>query len=298
MIKNLLLSTMLMVSTPLNANITQITQQTANFNTVDRWTNEADEGIIESYRTKEAKTITNGSMLIKQRAIEKYVGDSTTSTEKYTSNFYIVINYENRAVSLDNLLLNIEGLLYTQYPVQNYAVIYKAFTDLEQDQNIEDFLNNETYDTYQEYFDIEQKLRNLLLNGSTNITPQYYEDLQNISLQLTPNTTTNIGLIFRIQIIYDDDLPLPDSEPLNNQYNYPKQIIYDITFTADSTNANEIVDIPGLMFTILGMPFAWLSQAFNLTIFPGTPYALNLSHIFIVIVASLILIVIIKKLLH
>lgn len=57
----------------------------------------------------------------------------------------------------------------------------------------------------------------------------------------------------------------------------------------------EVVDIPGLMFTILGMPFAWISQAFNFTIFPGTPYAVNISHVFLTVIVALILIVVIKK---
>lgn len=78
---------------------------------------------------------------------------------------------------------------------------------------------------------------------------------------------------------------------------------YEITNTytyfieTSSTTTTEIVDIPGLMFTILGMPFAWLSTAFNLTVFPGTPYAVNISHIFFAIIGALILIYIIKKVL-
>lgn len=43
----------------------------------------------------------------------------------------------------------------------------------------------------------------------------------------------------------------------------------------------EIVDIPGLMFTILGLPFSFISQAFDLTIFPGTPYQVNFANIFL-----------------
>lgn len=76
---------------------------------------------------------------------------------------------------------------------------------------------------------------------------------------------------------------------------------YEVTNTytyfiqTSSTTTTEIVDIPGLMFTILGMPFAWLSTAFNLTVFPGTPYAVNISHIFFAIIGALILIYIIKK---
>ena len=47
----------------------------------------------------------------------------------------------------------------------------------------------------------------------------------------------------------------------------------------------EVVDIPGLMWQILEMPFAFVSQAFNLTLFPGTPYQVNISNLFLSIIA-------------
>ena len=47
----------------------------------------------------------------------------------------------------------------------------------------------------------------------------------------------------------------------------------------------EVVNIPGLMFEIIGMPFAFVSQAFNLTLFPGTPYQINIANLFLSIIA-------------
>lgn len=57
----------------------------------------------------------------------------------------------------------------------------------------------------------------------------------------------------------------------------------------------EIVDIGGLMFDILTMPFAFVSQAFNLTLFPNTAYSINVSSVFLAIFAALTFIFIIKK---
>jgi len=57
----------------------------------------------------------------------------------------------------------------------------------------------------------------------------------------------------------------------------------------------EIVDIPDLLFTILTMPFSFYSTAFNLTIFPGTPYALNFGNLVLTIVAAMILLYLIRK---
>ena len=50
----------------------------------------------------------------------------------------------------------------------------------------------------------------------------------------------------------------------------------------------EIIDIPGLMFTVLTMPFTFISTAFDLTLFPGTPYQLNISMLFMAIIGVMI----------
>lgn len=57
----------------------------------------------------------------------------------------------------------------------------------------------------------------------------------------------------------------------------------------------EIIDVPGLFWTILGMPFAFISQAFNLTIFPGTPYSLNVANLLFTVIGAMLIIFIIRK---
>ena len=64
------------------------------------------------------------------------------------------------------------------------------------------------------------------------------------------------------------------------------------TYTISGTNiivqgGYEVIDLPGLMWQILTMPFAFVSQAFNLTLFPGTPYQLNIANLFLSIIAIL-----------
>ena len=56
----------------------------------------------------------------------------------------------------------------------------------------------------------------------------------------------------------------------------------------------EVIDLPGLMFDILGMPFAWLSIAFNFTLFEGTPYAINISTLLLGLLVSLIALIIFR----
>lgn len=60
----------------------------------------------------------------------------------------------------------------------------------------------------------------------------------------------------------------------------------------------EIIDVPGLMFDVLTMPFTFISVAFNLTLFPYTPYQINISNLFLALIATLVFIFIIRKLLR
>lgn len=70
------------------------------------------------------------------------------------------------------------------------------------------------------------------------------------------------------------------------------EISYTYTFTP---NEEGIIDIPGLLWNILAMPFGFISTAFNLTIFPGTMYQLNIGHLLLILVNALIIIFVIKR---
>lgn len=60
------------------------------------------------------------------------------------------------------------------------------------------------------------------------------------------------------------------------------------------TGNYEVVDIGGLMFQILTMPFTWYSMAFNITLFEGTPYAVNISQLLLALIAVLVFVFILK----
>ena len=59
----------------------------------------------------------------------------------------------------------------------------------------------------------------------------------------------------------------------------------------------EMINLPGLMWDILAMPFSFISQAFNLTLFPGTPYQINFANLFLSIFGVLVFIFIFKLIL-
>ena len=58
-----------------------------------------------------------------------------------------------------------------------------------------------------------------------------------------------------------------------------------------------MVNLPGLMWDILAMPYSFISQAFNLTLFPGTPYSINFANLFLSIFGVLVFIFIFKLIL-
>lgn len=84
--------------------------------------------------------------------------------------------------------------------------------------------------------------------------------------------------------------------------------IYDGQFGFNPTGCNlvykymvnnptyEVIDLPNVMLSILTMPFTFFSQAFNLTLFPNTPYAINVGHTILIIVGVIGTIYLIKYL--
>ena len=101
-------------------------------------------------------------------------------------------------------------------------------------------------------------------------------------------------------IIYEENRYIDENEGYK-AISYTPQYLnptINITISADniitSGGATEVVDIPGTMFTVLGMPFTFVSQAFNLTIFPGTPYEVNISLLLLGVLAVGIFVFIVK----
>lgn len=94
--------------------------------------------------------------------------------------------------------------------------------------------------------------------------------------------------------ITDPDLPILDieynsGEQYNLSYDYEGWIITPVNY--------EVIDVPGLMFTVISMPFTFFSKAFNLTLFPNTPYTINIGNILLSIIAMLSFIIILKLIL-
>lgn len=77
----------------------------------------------------------------------------------------------------------------------------------------------------------------------------------------------------------------------NNTYNQNQ--IYIVVDTGGATSP-EVIDIGGIMWDIIGMPFTFINQAFNVTLFPGTIYQFNIGNLFKGLIAILAILFVVK----
>lgn len=105
--------------------------------------------------------------------------------------------------------------------------------------------------------------------------PTYTNKIENINIQSTMSAQ------FRTTY-YIESNPINITNPLI------------LTFEVAPNTNMEVIDVGGLLFEILSMPFTFMSGFFNITLFPGTPYQFNISNIILGLLATLALIAIIK----
>lgn len=146
-------------------------------------------------------------------------------------------------------------------------------------------------------------------NNQSSGTNIYFEQLNDINGQwqrfrgdwqsnyIINNSRNTIYILQEYKYYIDVS---PDSKTPNNP-NGTNQLWTNIEFNlttdipTEQPTDYEVVDIGGLMFDILTMPFTFISRAFNLTLFPNTPYQINISGLFLSIFAALVFIWIIGK---
>lgn len=125
--------------------------------------------------------------------------------------------------------------------------------------------------------------------------------------QRTYTSGYDLSPVVYMERVYENNLYIPDNPEFedlivwNNDYNffynqpYNTKLTYTWEIDPATVNNYEVIDVQGLLLTILGMPMAWITQAFNFTLWPGTPYALNVGHILSAVIIASVIIIIIKK---
>lgn len=69
---------------------------------------------------------------------------------------------------------------------------------------------------------------------------------------------------------------------------------YFMSVDTGNSQSPEVIDIGGIMWDIIGMPFTFINQAFDVTLFPGTIYQFNIGNLFKGLIAILAVLFVVK----
>lgn len=221
-------------------------------------------------------------------------GDPYDTTATYFSQLVLKLQTQNNTVNITELSrLGTIWLSYQNIRDCNYDVYYQtalaSTTGWRTTQTkIEDYLSGNSNNWITSYTG--------MIHSNAETGQNAYDDIYGDLYYFDQNNVDTTYLIFTIQVTTktQDGENITFSSP-QDQFIKAIKLNFDYTYVIDNTTTYEVVDIPGLLFNILVMPFAFISQAFNFTVFPGTPYALNISHIVMALIVAGILIFIIKR---
>lgn len=317
MIKEIVASTLLTASIGIqNTQIKNETKQQSFLTDIAPWryssyTEFTDEQNfnVQCYRDKQAQhKINNQSYKIRERSIEYYQNFQRTTPNAVKSNvnmFNLVINIQKKPniEYINDFSWQQIGQILTNYNIRTQTVhIYTVNGNYDDDENIYNFLNGETIYNYEDYETLVQKITDMAQDG-TEITPatitndNYYEYMNNLGLGTNGEIDETTFIVeSTIQNVNVDD-SLPKTTAYSPFGNYCNQLHYEINVIVDvpQSGTGEIIDIPGMMLMVLGMPFTFIAQAFDLTIFPGTYYQVNLAHIALAVLGAGLIIFVFKK---
>lgn len=314
MIKEIVASTLLTTSIGIqNTQITQDITRNVSMDNQSYWTTQTAQhpqtGVpisIESYRNVQTNNpISNSTFNVKQRIIESYYC-ANTPMNMAINEYYLLINIDGaNTIELSNITTQLNGAITNAYEIHEcqFTIVKTDYEDI-QDQVLIDFLNGQDLTTKQEYSTAKSHLDSFVSNNSSRaqtyiMTNETYADFINeYEIEFTAQDYFTSFLI-HIWINYPQSFvnDMTIVTPYSPFDTYGRQLTYNIQWIADvpQSGTGEIIDIPGMMLMVLGMPFTFVAQAFDLTIFPGTYYQVNLAHIGLAVIGAGLIIFVLKK---
>lgn len=314
MIKEIVASTLLTTSIGIqNTQITQDTTRKVSMDNQSYWTTTTTQNpqtglpiSIESYRNIQTNNpISNSTFTIKQRILEGYYC-TNTPLNRAINEYYLLINIGGaNTIELSNISTQIGGSITNAYDIDTcYFTIVKTDYEDIQDQVLIDFLDGDELATKTDYTTTKSHINQFITDNSTRtqnytMTNETYSDFINeYEIEFTAQDYYTSFLI-KIYIEYPETFinDLTITTPYSPFDIYGRQITYNVQWLANvpQSGTGEIIDIPGMMLMVLGMPFTFVAQAFDLTIFPGTYYQVNLAHIALAVLGAGLIIFVFKK---
>lgn len=236
-------------------------------------------------------------------------GNYNNNIDMYYNNDFNIIAITPYIHSSDeSAQLTLTAKMQFTYNGQPYWSVINNITINQTNEDLSTLIDRQDWSAsvskYRDYFNMAEEIAgsnktNLLqitnqnMDGYDIILQEYYD--------LTLTITLTKGITTYIYGKYQWEEGLQYTQNIITNPNETTQLMHiagaQIEFTPQQNIAPEIVDIPGLMFTILGMPFSFISQAFNITLFPHTPYEVNISNLFLSFIAIALLLWILKLIL-
>lgn len=175
----------------------------------------------------------------------------------------------------------------TTYADLNMSADYQVISNL----TISDFKINDG-----DLWLIGTQLKTISFIIDPSVLPSYNTPIINLRLVGYLSTGKTINYTFPSGLYTDSVVDYAHNIYFNDlNYDFNENVErWEIILNITSVSDPSVIDIPGLMFTILTLPFTFFTQAFDLTLFSGTPYAINISDVLVAIICILLLIYIIK----
>lgn len=277
--------------------------RTSNPSTIASFGNTYLTATIAKYQTYK----NNDYIAIQETTYTQTIGITNYSNQIYNFKSYYdygTTRYETSMLTITqittysgitNNAIDYEISLLNNNSVAIYPEIEADITQLKTNNDLSQYINLTAYGTYNITKTLYTDIKN---NYSTTTT----KNLANYTIDQDTQLNTEIQLnnIWKTYIItyvqWDQE---SQQELATSSNNYDEDLltidnaeIYGVLAPID---AYEVIDIPGLMFTILTLPFSFITQAFNITLFPNTPYSINIGNLFLSIVAIIILMWLLQK---
>ena len=116
----------------------------------------------------------------------------------------------------------------------------------------------------------------------------YGGETRNYTLNFPYNNPSSDFFSFGIVLNYGD----PQQPPSAGYYWEINSI--SVSNTTPIQWDYQVLDLPSVIFTIFTLPFTFMTKAFDVTIFPGTPFQVNFSNLVMLILGGITFIYIIR----
>ena len=219
--------------------------------------------------------------------------ENQTQTNKIQTGVQLQTIYNT---TIGNVSQISENVKYIEFNLTNtISQIKFTFTDFQFNRLPNDEYNYE-YKFNLQYLEnnsIQYQYLNVTNNGDFHYVSTNYTEIENSLTAVTYTKTQITGNITLFQTPFVEIYNQGSTDGITDGYTAGETAGYQEGWN-DNTSLNNPIDIRGLMLNILTMPFTFIRQAFNVTMWEGTPYQFNVSNFILSLIAIATILFIIR----